>query len=143
MKLTRAKTMATIVFALSLVPVGAWLLPDPFDTKHQESDFDGHWKGTVTRPSGERWELEITVDVARKSGRFDVTSPTLRCSGELKVLAHADERLRLLQRLTQNFRGNCTPRASITLSLTDHHVHLTWRDADPAGATATGDLARR
>ncbi|MFA1551019.1 hypothetical protein [Actinomadura chokoriensis] len=135
---------AVATFLISLLPLGGWLLPDPFHT-HDDGGggrFDGRWRGTITRSSGDRWELDITIDVARRTGRFEVSSATARCSGDLTVLEHSDDRLSVLERLVRADRGTCAPRAYITLSLAGGRVHAVWEDAGPVNVTGKGDLTR-
>lgn len=131
-------------FALALVPLGGWLLPNPFGFHgdDERGRFGGQWRGTIVQPSGERWDLDITIDVARKTGHFSVASTTMRCAGDLTVLPDSAGRLRILERLTRTDLGTCTPSAYITLSPESGHVHVTWQDAAVPSITGSGDLTR-
>ncbi|MFA1538502.1 hypothetical protein [Actinomadura monticuli] len=134
---------SAVSFLIALVPIGGWLLPDPFGTHDDDGrKFGGQWRGTIVRPSGDRWELDITLDVDHKTGSFDLASPAMRCSGTLTVVSHSGERLRVLERLTRTVRGTCTPNAYITLSLQGTGVHVVWQDADALNVIGTGELNR-
>ncbi len=107
------------------------------------ASFHGRWVGIASQPmsKAKSWPAVITFTPGSATGTFEAVS--LRCKGQLTVIAPAPTArvLHVRQRTTGDPSGRCADAAKLTLILNSAGgVDMFWQDAAAADNTATATL---